>query len=271
VLGSGGRGESLLAADQDNAIIFAEGEVGGAEDRWFAELGKRIADTLNTAGIPYCQGGVMAKNAPWRGSVELWRKRIRHWVGRSDPQDLLNVDIFFDQRPVHGHPALATDLFDYAFEWGHASPAFAKLLGDRLGGFGTPFTLFGGLRTSEGRIDLKKHGLFAIVSVARALAIRHDIRQHGTKARLEGLLARQIGSPDSVRALLEHHALLMSLLLSQQSQDLTQGIPVSNSIAPDRLSARQRDRLKEALHVTSHMDNLFRSLVTALPPAPSST
>ena len=39
VLGSAGRGESLLAMDQDNAIVFAEGAPGGPEDRWFATLG----------------------------------------------------------------------------------------------------------------------------------------------------------------------------------------------------------------------------------------
>ena len=36
VLGSAGRGESLLAMDQDNALVFAEGEPGGDVDSWFA-------------------------------------------------------------------------------------------------------------------------------------------------------------------------------------------------------------------------------------------
>jgi DNA polymerase-3 subunit epsilon/CBS domain-containing protein len=40
VLGSGGRGESLLAMDQDNAIVYASGEPDGPEDRWMAELGR---------------------------------------------------------------------------------------------------------------------------------------------------------------------------------------------------------------------------------------
>ncbi len=44
VLGSAGRGESLLAMDQDNAIVFAEGEPEGAADRWFAALGTHVAD-----------------------------------------------------------------------------------------------------------------------------------------------------------------------------------------------------------------------------------
>ena len=52
VLGSAGRGESLLAADQDNALVH-----GGDEDLdpWFAELGARSADLLNAAGLALLQ------------------------------------------------------------------------------------------------------------------------------------------------------------------------------------------------------------------------
>ncbi|MCC6777943.1 MAG: CBS domain-containing protein, partial [Hyphomicrobiales bacterium] len=52
VLGSAGRGESLLAMDQDNAIVFAQGAPGGAEDRWFARLGAIVADILDEVGVP---------------------------------------------------------------------------------------------------------------------------------------------------------------------------------------------------------------------------
>ena len=102
VLGSAGRGESLLAMDQDNAIVFAEGEPDGAADRWFADLGKHIADILHEVGVPYCKGGVMAKNPAWRGSARVWGERVAEWIGRSSPEDLLSVDIFFDLRVVHG-------------------------------------------------------------------------------------------------------------------------------------------------------------------------
>src|SRR5690606_27288794 len=66
VLGSGGRGESLLAADQDNAIVFAEGEPDGPQDFWFAAFGEKFTALLDRAGIPLCKGGVMARNAQWR-------------------------------------------------------------------------------------------------------------------------------------------------------------------------------------------------------------
>ena len=54
VLGSGGRGESLLAMDQDNALVFAEGAPDGPEDAWFAALGGHVADILHEVGVPYC-------------------------------------------------------------------------------------------------------------------------------------------------------------------------------------------------------------------------
>jgi signal-transduction protein with cAMP-binding, CBS, and nucleotidyltransferase domain len=36
-----------------------------------------------------------------------WRERVGRWIDRASPEDLLNVDIFFDLRPVHGDGALA--------------------------------------------------------------------------------------------------------------------------------------------------------------------
>jgi CBS domain-containing protein len=84
VLGSGGRGESLLAMDQDNAIVYRSGAPGGPEDQWLERLGARVADILNMAGVAYCKGGVMARNSQWRMSVEGWRAAVEGWLaGRS--------------------------------------------------------------------------------------------------------------------------------------------------------------------------------------------
>ena len=101
VLGSAGRGESLLAMDQDNALVYAD-EISSEAERWFEALGIRVADILHQVGVPYCAGGVMAKNPQWRGSLAIWRARVADWIRRSSPHDLLAVDIFFDLRGVHG-------------------------------------------------------------------------------------------------------------------------------------------------------------------------
>ena len=129
VLGSAGRGESLLAMDQDNAVIFERGEPDGEEDHWFAAFGTHVADILHEVGVPYCKGGVMAKNAPWRGSVATWQKRVDHWIMRSSPEDLLSVDIFFDLRAVHGDGSLAVSVRQAAFAAAEGQVAFAKLAG----------------------------------------------------------------------------------------------------------------------------------------------
>ena len=107
VLGSAGRGESQLAADQDNAIVYAQGAEGGPEDTYFEQLATRMNETLDTAGVPFCKGGVMAKNRAWRKSVADWHATIDKWMTGSRPDHLLNVDIFFDAVPVHGEAALA--------------------------------------------------------------------------------------------------------------------------------------------------------------------
>ncbi|WP_163266760.1 DUF294 nucleotidyltransferase-like domain-containing protein [Chelativorans alearense] len=261
VLGSAGRGESLLAADQDNAIVYESGEPDGPEDRWFAALGERIAAMLDTAGIAYCNGGVMAKNAEWRGSLALWKERVGQWVRRSRPQDLLNVDIFFDLSPVHGDRGLGEALFEEAYQRGHAEAPFPLLLGEQLANLASPFTLFGRFRTEEGRLDLKRFALFPIVSAARTLSIRHDIRVRSTRARLEGLLEREIGSEVSLQRVLSAHTLVLSLTLAQQSRDRHEGIPVSNKVEIAALSRSQQAALRIALRDLQILPELVRDLM----------
>ncbi|WP_292627991.1 putative nucleotidyltransferase substrate binding domain-containing protein, partial [Mesorhizobium sp.] len=83
--------------------------------------------------------------------------------------DLLNVDIVYDLRPVHGDTTLAAQFIEYAYDRGQAEPVFAKLLGEQMT-TGNPFTVFGGFQLEDGRLDIKKHGLFPIVATARTLA-----------------------------------------------------------------------------------------------------
>lgn len=261
VLGSAGRGESLLAADQDNAIVFERGEPDGTEDKWFGALGGRIAAILDMAGIAYCKGGVMAKNEEWRGSLDLWRERISQWMRRSRPQDLLNIDIFFDLVPVHGERRLGEILLKDAYAYGHADAAFPLVLGERLANLPTPFTLFGRLRIEEGRIDLKRYALFPLVSAARALSIRHNILARSTRARLEGLIERQIGNETAIRRVLAAHELVLSLMLAQQGLDRHQGVPLSNGVEIATLPRDRRGALRTALRDLQIVPDLMRDLM----------
>ena len=261
VLGSAGRGESLLAMDQDNAIIFERGEPDGPEDRWFAELGVHIADYLDAVGVPYCKGGVMAKNPQWRGAMETWRARIAHWISRSNPADLLAVDIFFDLRGVHGNNALAETLWRDAFEAAKGHADFAKLLAEAAGEVEPGLTLFGGIKVTQGRIDLKRAGLFGVVTAARVLAIRHHVLERATPRRLAGLIGLQIGGERDLEALAEAQMIFLSLILDQQIDDIEHGRPPTNKVAVKRLSATEREFLQRALKAVRHLGDLTRDLL----------
>ncbi|MGE0061064.1 MAG: DUF294 nucleotidyltransferase-like domain-containing protein [Xanthobacteraceae bacterium] len=260
VLGSGGRGESLLAMDQDNALVFAEGEPDGAEDRWFAQFGTIVADILDEVGVPYCAGGVMAKNPPWRGSLATWKRRVADWVTRSKPADLLSVDIFFDLAAVHGDARLAVEIWRDGFEFARDNAAFAKLLAEASGGVTESITMFGGIRTDHGRIDLKKAGLFGIVTAARVLAIRHHILERATPARLTAIAALGRGETN-LTEMMRAQAVFLDLILRQQIADIDIGLPPSNKVSVRDLSSHDRSRLKEALSSVRHLDQLTQDLL----------
>lgn len=261
ILGSGGRGESLLAADQDNAIVFAEGEPDGPEDRWFAGYGEHLAEILNAVGVPLCKGGVMARNPEWRGSLSTWLSRVGRWVRHSRPQDLLNVDIFFDLRAVHGDARLARELILAAFRMGHEAPDFSKLLARQLEDFHPPLTLFGRLKTSNGRVDLKLGGLFPIVAGARTLAIRHNLVRRSTQERLDALIAAGLGSRSDLEQMQATQELLLGCILKQQLDDVRHGRPPGNAVDVRSLARMQRDQLSKALAGLSEVEETVRALM----------
>jgi CBS domain-containing protein len=261
VLGSAGRDESLLAMDQDNALFFTHGEPGGDEDHWFAALGRLMSDILHQAGVPYCRGGVMASEPGWRGSLATWQERIDGWMRRSDPADLLSVDIFFDLRSVHGDPALANAPRAAAFDAAHAQPAFAKMLAEAAGPLEPGLTLLRRFRTENGRIDLKKHGLFGIVVAARVLAVRHHVMERSTPGRLAAVKALGIGGGADLDALTEAHGTFLDKILAQQINDIRCGRQPSNAVSIKSISRRDRDRLREALRAIEPLDTLLRDLL----------
>jgi len=203
----------------------------------------------------------MASKPDWRGSGATWRARVATWIGRSKPDDLLSTDIFFDLRVVHGDTALGETLWRNGFAMASGQVAFAKLLAEAAGPVAPGLTLFGGLRTEAGRIDLKRSGLFGIVSAARVLAIRHHVVERATPARLNGVAALGSGGTSDLTALVEAQGTFLDLILAQQIDDIAHGLPPSNRVATRPLSRRDRDRLRTALGAVRYLDDLTRNLM----------
>jgi DNA polymerase-3 subunit epsilon/CBS domain-containing protein len=248
VLGSAGRGESQLAADQDNAIVYAQGAEGGPEDLYFEQLGIRMSETLDAAGVPLCKGGVMARNRAWRKSVADWHATIDKWMTGERASHLLNVDIFFDCVPVHGDAALANRIWNHAYDRAHAAVDFQNLLIEAAREREHPFTMFGRFRVDDKRrIDLKKYGLMPIFTAARVLSIRHDVRARSTAERLREAAAKGAATRTAVETVIEAQRTLLATVIGQQLADTETGVPLSTRVAVDRLSKAQKARLKTAL------------------------
>ena len=257
VLGSGGRGESLLAMDQDNAIIYAAGKEGGAEDVWFAELGKRASNILHLAGVPYCKGGIMASNRKWRMSLTDWHDHVANWISRHTPKDILNTDIFFDAVAVHGDEELSDKVLDAAFAAGGGSREFLQLMSVNACEFSDSIGWFGRIKLSDGRIDLKKNGIMPIFSAARIGAIANGVRARSTLERLTAVKTTTQLPGSVFDNIIEVHRILLDAILKQQLRDLDEGIALSNRVAPQALSAPEYDQLKWALKRVTLVSNVL--------------
>ncbi len=319
VLGSAGRGETLLAPDQDNALIYAdhadiadpsdpepEGDRDGAGestaqladmtgrnvaaaidgadcndgndgngatspdggdggrgveevDAWFAEFASRVAIILDEAGIPYCPGGVMARNRAWRQSLSQWKATVANWLRGAKAADLLNVDVFFDFAPVLGDARLAGELWQWSYEKAHTAPGFLREMAAISTGLAAPIGLFGRIRTEEGRVNVKKYGLRAIASGARLLALRYGLARRSTRERLEGVQAVAAGevSREDVEGLIRAQEILLTRNLAQQIDDIGAGIAPSNRVDVKRLPRHHYQELKWALAQIEVLNSLI--------------
>lgn len=243
VLGSAGRGESLLAFDQDNALVHQGDETA---DPWFAEFGRRLNDLLDRSGIYLCKGEVMVRNPAWRRSLDGWREEIKSWVFQPQMETLLKVDIFFDMVFIHGDRMLANSLRDETLAMAGKSAFFQQLMEQNIARIGSPLGLFGQLLTEQGRLDAKRYGLLPLVSTARARAIGAGIASVSTEARYRALAEMGKLHAEDLAGLLAAFETLLGTVLDQQLSDLSAGHQPSTKIAPAALNRIQRNRVKKA-------------------------
>jgi CBS domain-containing protein len=257
VLGSGGRGESLLAADQDNALIHDGSE---DDDPWFAELGKRASTLLDQAGIPFCRGQVMAMNRNLRHNLKGWRDEVAFWVRNPSPEALLNADIFYDFQPVAGDFALAVRLREAAVELGR-DPGFLRALAGTSARRGSALNIFGRFREEDGRVDLKRGGLLPIVSGGRVLALRMGAPATATPDRWRAATEAHLVRREDYARIDNAHEMILELILSQQISDLSAGRGAGTSVEVRRLLGLSRERLKQALRIVGEIDLILNHVL----------
>ncbi|MDI5920201.1 DUF294 nucleotidyltransferase-like domain-containing protein [Halomonas sp. LR5S13] len=254
-LGSGARHESLLAPDQDNAMIIADypDERHTEIDGYFQSLGERFTARLDEAGIPLCQGHVMARWPMWRKRLSEWRAQLEIWTAERRVKRVQQANILLDFHPVHGEAALAEALADRVARLLPTSHLFldemASLLDelplalDRLGrlsgdGEGAPH---------ERAINLKRQGMLPLVNAVRLLALRHGVRPPDTRSRLVALVMQEVLGTEHARALTAALERLQALMLDEQRLALAEGRSPDGWVNIARLGEDQRQLLRHDL------------------------
>lgn len=267
VLGSGGRGESLLAPDQDNALVISDGWKGDLDspDDWFTRFAVRMNTILDEAGVPFCKGGVMAMRRPFRRRVSEWKAEIDKWTASNRPENLLNVDIFYDFQLVHGWFSLGDTVRNHATQAVRHATTLLMALGEQAANHGLPLGLFGRFRTDDqGRIDMKGGALLPIVSGARVMALRHGIAALSTPKRLQEAAAAAGTAETDIRLLVDIHGFVLRLILEQQIADIAVGIPPSNRVDLKRLSTEDKKRLKNAFDHLGLLKDTVRDVLKGM-------
>jgi PAS domain S-box-containing protein len=253
-LGSQGRQEMTLSADQDNALLYAPPEgapAGDLESRYFLAMGNRICDWLDRAGYPFCRGTTMAKNPKWCASLADWQQVATEWIRKAEPQQLLEFNIFLDFRAVAGQLELARQLRLHVHTTLQAHPPFLAFLALDLLRFRPPPNRLArwlyppGKRAKASLLDLKE-AMLPLVGFARLYALRHRLDETHTLDRLEALNRRNLTSESDWRETAVAYDSLLRLRLLHQTECLQENRPLDNTIDERRLDPVQQSLLREA-------------------------
>lgn len=248
LLGSVARRESGLNPDQDHLLLIEH----EAQRAHAHQLAQHVETMLARAGLPACEGGVMASQRLY--TREEYQGLIRRWFDTPDPAALLNVTIFFDPRVLTGdldvtgvrdtrlsareHPAFMAHLTRLAVS---QRPAVgrARLLGGR-----------------DETLDLKTQGLARIIDLARLHALTVGEPSPNTTVRLSapgGSLLHAQTRED----LLGAYRYLLDLRLEWQVGQFGRAEPLSNRVPLAHLSGPQEVHLREIFKVIRRVQSVL--------------
>ena len=251
-LGSEGREEQTLASDQDHAIVFEDvpAEREAAVQAYFLDMGRRVSDGLALAGYPLCLGGIMASNPRWCQPLRTWRGYFAEWLRTAEPEDILDLKIFFDFRAVHGDAEFAAALRRSVDEDLAQEPPFLLHYAQYTLQYKAPLSFFGHIVLEEGKEGAKtfniKDALMPVNNFARLYAFRHGVAEVNTLDRLHALLeigALREGLHDEAVKVYDY---LMQLRLAHQVKAIDRGEPPGNDIDPRGLTHIEVSLLKQA-------------------------
>lgn len=251
-MGSVGREEQTLATDQDNAIVFED----VSEDKflstrnYFLLLGEKISNYLAACGYEFCPGFIMAKNEKWVQPVSVWKKYFTEWITESSPQNLLDIKIFFDLRPVYGDLELGKKLQEHFYFVAASYRPFFIFMSESVKSNSLP----------ESMIKLKSNPdikllLLPVVDFARIYAIKHKFQEQNTYKRLELIYSHGFISSPLYKNISYFYNYLMNLRLKHQIECDEANLEINNKVPLQSLTETDLLLLKRFYDVLEELKN----------------
>jgi CBS domain-containing protein len=211
------------------------------------------------AGIPPCDAGNSAANPSWCLSESGWRQRFSAWINDSLPDDLLQVNIFFDLRTLVGDEELTERLRHHIFSEVTARPIFLYYLAESTINFRLPADPLGRLRAEgpDGNVLNLKKVMLHFVSFVRIYALRHRLEETNTITRLETLAAGNLLPRDLAEETLAAWRYLLESRFQAQMTAAAGGFSDHNLLFLDQLGHWEQTLVKMA---AGHIANLQRRL-----------
>jgi CBS domain-containing protein len=258
--GSQGRREQTGVSDQDNCLILDDTYDPEAHGPYFEAFARIVSDGLDAAGYVYCPGDMMATNPMWRQPLAVWRGYFARWISRPDPMAQMLSSVMFDLRPIAGETDLFTGLQRETLDMARRNSIFrAHMIANSLK-HTPPLGLFRGfalIRSGEHKdtLDLKHNGIVPIVDLARVYALDAAVEAVNTRERL--FAAKEAGALSASGAddLVDAFDLISDIRLHHQARLIREGRKPDNFLAPSRLSALQRNHLKDAFGVIKSLQS----------------
>lgn len=260
-MGSGGRREQFMRTDQDNALLYAktdDPELQQRAENFFTHLSARIVEGLVRLGFSRCPGNVMATNPIWRGDWEDFFGRVAKWILLPAGENLRNLTIFLDFRPLYGDFSLAENLRHAILQMLADTPISFRFLGEDavkgnlpLGIFGRPLGEKSGPHRDE--LDLKGSVTVYLTDTVRLLSLEAMIETTNTLERIEALTEKGILPRDFSDQLKEAFETFLHARIALALREMEKGRQPTSYLPLKGLSRNEQTRLKHALHTLERL------------------
>lgn len=262
-LGSQGRNEQTLKTDQDNAIIFEDIDEKKQNEvrEYFLALAHMVCGWLDKAGYPFCNGEVMAKNQKWCQPLATWKDYFKKWVTEAGPDELMEVNIFFDFRYIYGKEELANDLRSYLNSILKDKASFYNHLTKNCLHYKPPIGFFGNIVVESAEehkesFSIKK-AMTPISDFVRIYALNNGVSSTNTIDRLAALNNLEAINEKDYQEICYAFNYLINVKLKHQADLIKEGKELDNYITPKTLTKVEQKILKE---IFSQITNFQKKL-----------